>query len=447
MKIPRTPPPIDSLWSPQIQASLFSKWIDLAPTVQGRYLHWDRLGYYAAGHRPEGLTTELWWLGIKLARRGMSRTVPLLDKAGAPFHLALVDPLPELLRRIDMQAGGTIAMPFPVANPETKREYLIRSRIEEAFTSSQLEGAATTRQRAKEMIRKGQRPSSRGERMVLNNYRAMEHILALRDASLTPEVVLDLHRIVAEETLDDPSAAGRLRRGDEDITVADATGTVTYHVPPPARELEARLQALCVFANGGPPEGPFLHPAIRAMIVHFWLAYDHPFVDGNGRTARALFYWVMLRSGYWLFEYVSISNMILKSPARYGRAFLETETDENDLTYFLLFHAEVIDRALDSLHDYLGRKAGEMKEVEQWIRSDGRLNHRQRSALAAAFQDPDATMTVESHARTHGVVLQTARTDLLGLVKRGYFRMEKVGRAHEFRPAPELLERSGRNGS
>lgn len=43
------------------------------------------------------------------------------------------------------------------------------------------------------------------------------------------------------------------------------------------------------------------------------IAYMHPFVDGNGRTARALFYWYMLKSGYWLTEYLSISRVIAKS--------------------------------------------------------------------------------------------------------------------------------------
>src|SRR5205814_10028127 len=61
---------------------------------------------------------------------------------------------------------------------------------------------------------------------------------------------------------------------------------------------------------------PIFHPMVRSMILHFWLAYDHPFVDGNGRTARALFYWSMLRNGYWMFEYITISKIILSGPDR-----------------------------------------------------------------------------------------------------------------------------------
>ncbi len=51
----------------------------------------------------------------------------------------------------------------------------------------------------------------------------------------------------------------------------------------------------------------FIHPVIRAILLHFMLAYDHPFVDGTGRTARALFYWSMAHQGYWLMDFISIT--------------------------------------------------------------------------------------------------------------------------------------------
>lgn len=59
---------------------------------------------------------------------------------------------------------------------------------------------------------------------------------------------------------------------------------------------------------------------LRAILLHFWLAYDHPFEDGNGRTARSLFYWYMRTQGYWLVEYLLISNILRKAPAQYTRA-------------------------------------------------------------------------------------------------------------------------------
>jgi Fic family protein len=186
----------------------------------------------------------------------------------------------------------------------------------------------------------------------------MRRIRELSDRPLSPEFVLDLHRMVTEGTLEDPAAAGRLRRPGEpadEIVVTDRTDGTTLHTPPDATELPARLERMCEFANEDSAE-PYLHPVLRAIFLHFWLAYDHPFVDGNGRTARALFYWSMLRRGYWLMWFVSVSRFLTKAPARYPRSFLYSETDENDLTYFLLFQLEILRRAIDESHTFLARK-------------------------------------------------------------------------------------------
>ena len=208
------------------------------------------------------------------------------------------------------------------------------------------------------MIRENRQPRNRGERMILNNFLTMQHVGELRDQPLSQDLIFEIHRRVTQNTLDDPTAAGRRRMHDEYRVVADDSGEV-FHRPPPERQLRDRMTAMCEFANGRTPEG-FIHPVIRSIVLHFWLAYDHPFVDGNGRTARCVFYWSMLRHRYWLFEYVSISRIILRGPAQYGRAFLHTETDDNDLTYFIIYHLEVINKAIAELFDYVENRGREL---------------------------------------------------------------------------------------
>jgi Fic family protein len=308
--------------------------------------------------------------------------------------------------------------------------------MQEAITSSQLEGAATTREVAKEMLRAGRPPRDRSERMILNNYVTMQRIRDLRDNDLTPELIFELHRRVTEDTLDKPDAAGRLRRADEDVRVEDIEGTV-FHAPPPASELPARLIALCAFANGQTPDF-FVHPVIRAIILHFWLAYDHPFIDGNGRTARALFYWEMLRQKYRLFEFVSISQILLRAPTRYARAFLHTETDENDLTYFIVHQAEVIREAVEALHSYVRRKTAELRSASHRLRGLQNLNLRQQALLAHALREPGARYLIEGHRRSHNVAFQTARDDLFNLVERGLLVVRKEGRFNAFYAPSDL---------
>ncbi len=239
---------------------------------------------------------EEWWLSIKLRRSQQRKPVDALhDDAGNPFQFQVTDTILEELHKIDLGGGGHIGVPEAVTNPETRDKYYVASLIEEAITSSQLEGAATTRQVAKEMIRTARAPQGRDERMILNNFHAMQAINRLKASPLTPKLILELHRIVTNNVLDDPTRPGRLRRTDENIVVTDLTDGV-LHVPPSADTLPSRLTALCDFGNGTAPQG-FVHPVIRFIILHFWLAYDHPFVDGNGRVARALFYWSMLHHG------------------------------------------------------------------------------------------------------------------------------------------------------
>ena len=439
MRIPETPPPIDALLRDELTSA--EALLELAqglvsPPTGVPYPHWDKLRRLTP---PEGWTTRRWWLAMKLQRTGSLRLTPLRACDASPFVFSLPDPISERLHDIDLRAGGTISMPVQVTNPDLKDRYLVSSLIGEAATSSILEGAATTRRVAEEMIRAGRKPRDRSERMIFNNFETMQRIGRLRDEPLTPEMVCDLHRRITRDTLDDPTMAGRFRRADQKIDVGNDVGQVV-HVPPHADELAERMTRMCAFANGETPQ-EFLHPVLRAIILHFWLAYDHPFVDGNGRTARALFYWSMLHSRYWLAEFISISEIILKGPSKYARAFLYTETDGNDLTYFLIYHLEVIRRALDQLHQFVERKTGELDALDRKLRVMRLLNHRQQALISHALRHPRADYTIEAHRMSHAVVYQTARADLLDLVRRRLLTKLKVGRTWHFRPADRLEEK------
>ncbi len=347
------------------------------------------------------------------------------------------------LHMIDREAAGSIQGLDRMEDESVRERYLIRSLIEEAMTSSQLEGAATTREVAKEMLRSGRAPRDHGEQMIHNNYVAMLELKRWRNQPLTPEAVFEIHRLLTVDTLDDPSAAGRFRTAEENIVVQDYEGNV-LHAPPPANELPERMQALCDFANAENEEG-FLHPVIRAIAIHFQIGYDHPFYDGNGRTARTLFYWSMLRSGFWMTEFLSISSILKNAPSKYVRAYLYTESDDSDLSYFADYHLKVIVRAVEGLHGYLARKADERKKAENLLRPSSRLsaalNHRQRALLLNAIRHPGKVYRIETHRQAHDITYQTARTDLQRLVEAGLMTQHKQGKAFIFLPAADLAEK------
>lgn len=401
----------------------------------GRYLHWDDIRHRPA--RPE-ISHEEWWTLVKLARRGVRRSLPLTDENNQPFGFAMTDTIQRLVHEVDREASGRIELPEDVTNMAVRDRYVVSSLIEEAFRSSQLEGASTTRHVAKEMIRTKREPRTPSEQMILNNFHALEWVREHKDSPLTLELLFDLHTIITKNTLDDAMAAGRFRKPEEEIHVVDPNDGGIVHTPPNAALLQKRMELLCKFANGDTGEQPFIHPVIRAILVHFWLAYDHPFVDGNGRSARVLFYWSMLRQGYWLTEFISISRVIKKARVQYDRAFVYSETDDNDATYFLLNQLSMLRQAIDDLAGYLKKKSQEVRELEKRLRGQEDLNNRQLAVLGHILRHPDARISIDGHQASHRVVYQTARTDLLGLVAHGFLEQHKLGKKLYFTPIRDI---------
>jgi Fic family protein len=440
LKVPARPPTWDAAFLRAVETlSMAELWSN--PLDDSEYLPWDRLRFDTS---PEGIDHELWWVMIKLRRANQQRELPLRQMNDDPFHLALTDSVLRQCEEITRSSSGEIALPELATSQGDRDRYVVNSLIEEAITSSQLEGATTSRRVAKDLIRSGRKPSTRSEQMILNNYRAMEQVRLWRDDPMSPERVLELHRIVTHGTLDDPGEAGRLQtKSDERIAVWGDDDQL-LHRPPDASELPARLRALCAFANSDNAKGAYLPVPVRAIVVHFMAGYDHYFADGNGRTARLLFYWCMLRNGYWLSEYVTISKILKNAPAQYARSYLLSEQDDGDLTYFVLYHLRVFLRGLADLRKYLAAKALELRSIRDALNTQHLdLNHRQLALLDAAARDPAAQFTVRSHGSSHRVSHESARQDLMDLETRGMLRRSKVGKAYVWRPTPDLTAKLG----
>lgn len=412
----------------------------LGAEVDGKYLHWDKLRHKTP---PHDLTHHEWWLGIKFARRtNARRLLLLLDRDGVPFALSLSDSMHRRLHYVDRQAAGSIA---GMDGPEhgTQNTFLIRSLMEEAMTSSQLEGASTTRAVAKEMLRTGRQPRDQSERMIYNNYRVMTEVKERGKRLFTPEEIMELHSMLSAGTLD-RDQCGRLRTTDDNVVIYDrANPSLVLHVPPNADELPARLKRLCDFANNS-EETEFLHPVVRAIAIHFQLAYDHPFCDGNGRTARILFYWSMLNSGYWMMEFMSISSALKRAPGKYLQAYLDTESDECDIGYFVSQQLAALEQAINGLHDYIARKAAENRRAEALLKSPAILgknfNHRQRALLAHAIHSRESVYTVATHQAAHRVTYPTASNDLRGLIEAKLLQKLRSGKADIFFPVSNLSQ-------
>lgn len=442
MKIPRTPPAWSDILVRKAEsfaaASIDPAYRAVIRDAQQKYRHWDKVRIICGAR---GIDAELAWAVIKMGRLGQRRTLTFESTTGEKLWFTSPDPVLRELMHVDQELAGRLAADDerPIG-PVIGEQYILSALMDEAIASSQLEGAHTTRRIAKEMLRSGRKPRDNSERMITNNYRAIGFIREHRMTPLSAEFILELQSILTRDTLEKADEVGRWRRDDERIAVVDHFGE-TLHEPPPGEELPNRLKTLCTFANADDTaDVAFIHPVIRAILLHFQLAYDHPFCDGNGRTARALFYWSLLRRGYWMFEYLPISRYILKGAASYGRAFLYTETDEFDATYFLAHQARIIGMAREEFSAHLLKQQRRTLRARQLFADDDRLNDRQRTLLLRLKRGDDVIATIDRHRADTGVAYGTARSDLLFLARWKYLTQARIGKRFEFFPGPRLKD-------
>ena len=377
--------------------------------VNADYEYWDKAKYKKL---PEGFTPQMLWTNVKASR--LRSTIPVWNKYG--INLCVTSQMQRLCHEFDMKFGSFWEVEGDSQSAE-KKYYLSSSLMEEAIYSSKMEGASTTRIVAKDMLRKKKSPQNKSQQMIVNNYNTIQYIVEHKEQPLTEELLLTIHRLMTEKTLDNPEDAGRFRTNDK-VVVADMVEGDIIYTPPSFREIPEFVESLCNFFNNDNPR-TFIHPIIRGIIVHFMLAFMHPFVDGNGRTARALFYWYMLKEGYKLTEYMSISRVIAKSKANYEKAFRYVENDGNDVGYFVAYNLGALEKSFQQLRDYIQRKQREKRAASSFMMA-GNINQRQALILQQLKEEPDTIFTVKDVQEQFSVSSMTARKDLADLVRQNY---------------------------
>ena len=390
--------------------------------VNADYEYWDKAKYKKL---PEGFTPQMLWANVKASR--LRSMIPVWNKYS--INLCVTSQMQRLCHEFDMKFGSFWEVEGDTQSSE-KKYYLSSSLMEEAIYSSKMEGASTTRIVAKDMLRKKKSPQNKSQQMIVNNYNTIQYIVEHKDEPLTEELLLTIHRLMTEKTLNNPEDAGRFRTNDK-VVVADMVEGDIIYTPPSFQEIPEFVESLCDFFNNDNPR-TFIHPIIRGIIVHFMLAFMHPFVDGNGRTARALFYWYMLKEGYKLTEYMSISRVIAKSKSNYEKAFRYVENDGNDMGYFVAYNLGALEISFQQLRDYIQRKQREKSAANSFMMA-GNINQRQALVLQRLKEEPGTIFTVKDVQEQFSVSSMTARKDLSDLVKQGYMTeiaLNKVTRGY-----------------
>ena len=417
MKIPEQAPyPKELLnggsisWSPET--------MELAKEYNGRYLHWSDLEYRDVG--PD--SREVLWAFMKILREGTVRTIDLNDLV---IRYNITDNVQRILHNLDIRLSSGL-LSGDRFDERRRRMLVMGSVMEESIASSQLEGASTDTEAAKRMLRENRAPKDKSELMIVNNYNAMRFVTEHSGDELSPDLIREIHSIISRGTLDDAGYEGRFR-DDNSIAVRDAFSGETYHVPPDFSRVPDLIQALCGFAND---DSVFVHPIVKGIVLHFGLAYIHPFMDGNGRVSRSLFYWYMLRSGYASAEYLSISKVLKVHRGRYGNAYLLSETDGNDITYFINHNLDVISEAVGVFLRYVRRKTEEDAKTLEDPRMSG-LSIRQREVLSDLTNSTEPIDVYELAAK-HMIHPASIRRDIQKLDELGMVRLVRIGHRNAY---------------
>lgn len=384
-------------------------------TIQDDYLYWDKIKYKSKSYKPEEL-----WDAVKFHRYLKSNTIKFGKYS---FSYVLTDYMQRALHQFDLHIGGNLSSNIGIAETD-KTKFVISSIMEEAISSSQMEGANTTRKKAKEMIQKEQKPKNKSEQMIMNNFITMKHIVQHKNEAITSENILYIHKLISNKTLNDHEDEGRFRDNDE-VFVVDHINSEVVHTPPLRAELENLIKDLCFFCNND--SDTFIHPIVKGCIVHFMIGWIHPFTDGNGRTARALFYWYMLKQGYWLTEYLSISRIIKDTKGQYEKAYLYTEVDENDLSYFITYHIKTMEKAFDALKTYINRKQKEVFQAAKFMKI-ANVNDRMAQILKIVHDDSERILNTKEIESRFDISNFTARSDLKTLVDLGFLEVIQVNK-------------------
>ncbi len=361
------------------------------------------------------------WPDLVRFRQAKAEFLPFKDQAGKPFWFVLTPKLQEYLHQVDSRGKDSL---YSLVKEEIQTELTEQALVEEAMFSSVIEGAFSTIARARELIVEGKAPRDTSDQMVANNGRVMRYVLEQREAACSVELMHAIQRMVTEKTLEDETTAGRFRDGP--VFVVNQRRETIYEAPP-ANTVQSSMEALVNWINEEERQ-PFIHPILRAAVVHTYLVYVHPYVDGNGRTARALFYWYLLKHRYEFFRYFSISSIIQETKERYYKALKDMEDHEADATYVLLYMAESVVRAIEVILQRISERYRRDILFANIRERHFMLNERQTRFLKYLTTSREKRGMIAKYRKEFNVVYETARRDLAQLETLGILTRGKQGR-------------------
>jgi Fic family protein len=378
------------------------------------------------------------WELLGVLRRFAGTSCPIPTPDGEEFWYSLDGGALRCLELIARHCRSESSLHQMLREREGHR-FLVRCRVEEAIATCRLDGVVVDQRRTSDMLQDGRAPRTPAERLVLNSYEMLTELESVTQEPFSPQLVRSLYDRVTSGV--DVAA---LDRGP---ARPDLDGMPNPAASRAGSEDPGMLEAICDYANGvtGDPAEPL---AVKAFMLLSITAYARPLRDLNDTVGRHLLRLFAVSRDYPVLSYLPTSLMRLRwldHTLEPGIARFDTLEHRPvipgsmDGTEDILTHLQLTTAALIELLGYIERARQEDVALHKALDAAAHLNYRQRSVLAQALANPGSQFRIRQHQTSHRVVYQTARTDLLDLVDRGYLHKEDRGRAFVFLPSSGLL--------
>jgi Fic family protein len=365
---------------------------------------------------------KLMWDRIEIMRNDSAIEIPIKDMKGNKLHYVHTIETDNNLKSVTGLVGKNIT---DMLSSDVKDSILLDSLIDEAFGSSVIEGAYSTRRRAREIIKQNIPPDNKSERMILNNYRALVYAIENMDGYFSHEYIYNIWRILIEGTVEDDDVTEIY--GDDGVYVKRNNEMV--YEEPDWRLGYGMLDNLVEYANR--PTG--INPIINAFILHYYFVYIHPFFDGNGRTARVLMNIYLLKNGYEFSKYFSISKVLPERREKYYSTIKDCEDGDSDITYFIDFYSNLLLEAVNDIGEK-HRVQYSRSVVERLLEENNLfLNDRQMRTIKSSFKNTNKHLDLNDYRKRHKVTYETSRKDMACMVELGIYRRIKTGKKYVYK--------------
>ncbi|MFT4093324.1 MAG: Fic family protein [Niabella sp.] len=384
--------------------------------LNNNYVHWDK---FRDMQLPDpDYRIAIWTKATAEREQGFTRTLTI---GGLSVKWWLSNNMEFILHQLDIGLAGGRGMESLLEAKHIHR-HKTTALLEESISSAQLSGALVSKKAAKEMLLKKRSPQNVNEQICINIYRTLQLGFSKKDQVLDEPFFLQLHQVLTKDTIKLKGIGNYRTNNKTDMSCVDASAG---YKPSDTKQIRECMSAIFEFYNND--AAPFfIHPLIKACIIHYLIVCIRPFKDANGRMARLLAQMYLLKKGYWIAGFIAVSNVISKFKLNYHKSIVQSQTDENNIGYFIHFYIQAVQMAYRSLRDFVGRISKEKKENSLY-KIPG-YNERQTAVLQWIKEDAAKMVTIRELRSVYGVSKETARTDLNGLVEKGWIRYFNINK-------------------